>query len=170
MMVVGLLAAALPASSAPFGETPVSGLECVYVVGPVEPEITGQMMHIWGQVNENQFFSDDEGVLPSGTNTAVLDIVVNLKSGMAVWNSTCVFEPDVGEGTFEGIGGGWFKMDLETGEMLDSKGQGVFHGTGDYEGLTLKMDLYPGDIGECEGAPNLFDATIWDGFIVPPDL
>jgi hypothetical protein len=52
------------------------------------------------------------------------------------------------------------------GEMLDSKGRGVFHGTGDYEGLTLKMDLYPGNPVDCDGTP--FDASIWDAFIVPP--
>jgi hypothetical protein len=39
---------------------------------------------------------------------------------------------------------------------------------GVYEGLTLKQDLYSGDIGECPGDP--FDATRWEGFIVPPDL
>lgn len=165
---VALLFLAVPA----YGNHPhtnVSGLECVYVIDPGQTEITGQVIHIKGQVNQNRFYSDDQATLPDGTNTAVLDITLNLQSGMAVWKSTsAVFQPDGVQGTFTGNGGGWLKMDPATFAVLDSKGRGVFHGTGELEGLTLKQDLYAGDITQCPWAPNLFDATYWQGFIVPP--
>jgi hypothetical protein len=122
--------------------------------------ITGQMQHIQGQVNQNAFTSDDPATMPNGVNMAVLDAVVNLKSGMAVWRSTATFVPEGGGGTFEGIGGGWFKPDGS------SKGWGTFQGTGSFAGQTLKMDLTAGDIRDCPGAP--FAATVWSGFIVPP--
>jgi hypothetical protein len=120
-----------------------------------------------GQVNQNHFYSDDPAVFPGGTNTAVLDFALNLKTGMLVWNATAVFEPDGVDGTFEGTGGGWFRLDLGTGAVLDGKGQAIFHGTGELEGLTLKTDNYPGDVTQCPGTP--FDAGRWEGFIVPPD-
>ena len=167
IVAVGLLAAALPAFGAPPQATPVSGLECIYVDTPGEVEVTGQMVHIKGQVNVNRFYSDDPTTFPNGTNTAVLDALVNLRTGMIVWRSTeAVFQPDGVAGTFEGGGQGWFKMDPATG-AVDGKGVGVFHGTGQLEGLTLKQDLYPGDITLCPGAA--FDAGRWQGFIVPAD-
>jgi hypothetical protein len=164
IVVVALLTAALPAFGAPPHATPVSGLECIYVDTPGVMEPIGQMLFIRGQVNVNRFYSDDPATFPDGTNTAVLDAVVNLKSGMIVWNAEAVFQPDGMEGTFEGIGQGWFKID--PAGAVDGKGVGVFHGTGELEGLTLKQDLYPGDITQCPGA---FDASWWQGFIVPPD-
>ena len=166
--VVALLVAAIPAFGAPPQATPVSGLECIYVDTPGEPEIIGQMLFIRGQVNVNRFHSDDPATFPDGTNTAVLDALVNLKTGMVVWSAEAVFQPDGAEGTFEGIGQGWFKVDPATG-AVDGKGVGVFHGTGELEGFTLKQDLYPGDISQCPPAPNLFDASTWSGFVVPPD-
>ena len=166
IVCVALLLAAIPAFGAPQKATQVSGLECVYVDTEVAPVfITDYLMSIKGQVNVNRFYSDDPATFPDGTNTAVLDILVNLRTGMIVWRADCVFQPDGVEGTFEGIGRGWFKMDPVTGEFLGSKGVGVFHGTGEYEGLTLKQDLFASDPSQCPG--EAFDATLWTGFIVP---
>ena len=167
IVVVGLVPAALPAFGAPPPATPVSGLECVYILQPGESEITGQMMHTRGRVHQNYFYSDDPAVFPDAANTTVLDIALNLKTGIGVMNVTAVYEPEGVDGTFEGTGVGWLKLDLGTGAGLDMRGQGVFHGTGDLEGLTLKLDLHPGDITQCPGTP--FDAGWWQGFIVPPD-
>lgn len=155
-----------------FGKTPhvtaVSGLECVYVIKPGQVDITGEVMRIKGQVNQNYFYSDDPSVLPNGTNTAVINVEINLQSGMVTWRSTAAeFKPDGIQGSFVGKGGGWIKMDPVTFAVMASKGLGVFHGTGELEGMTMKQDLYAGDISQCPPAPNLFDATIWEGFIVP---
>ena len=166
IVVVGLLAAAIPAFGAPPHATTFSGLECIYVDTPGEVEVTGQMVHVIGQVNVNRFYSDDATTFPDGTNTAVLDALVNLRTGMVVWSAEAVFQPDGVEGTLEGIGHGWFKTDPVTG-AVEGKGVGIFHGTGALEGLTMKQDLYPGDVTKCPGTP--FDAGIWSGFIVPPD-
>ena len=166
IVVVGLLVAALPAFGAPPQATLVSGLECVYVDTPGEMEIIGQTVFIRGQVNVNRFISDDPAAFPDGTNTAVLDVKVNLKTGMILWSAEAVFQPDGMEGTFEGFGQGWFKTDPVTG-AVDGKGVGVFHGTGELEGLTLKQDLYPADPTECP--ETAFDASTWSGFIVPPE-
>ena len=167
IVCVALLVAAVPAFGEPQKATYVSGLECVYVDTPVEPQfITDYLLSIKGQVNANHFYSDDPATFPGGTNTAVLDILINLRTGMVVWRADAVFQPDGIDGTFEGIGRGWFKSDPVTGDFLGSKGLGVFHGTGELEGLTLKQELFPGDITQCPGEP--FDATLWTGFIVPP--
>jgi hypothetical protein len=168
IIFVALLLAAVPAFGAPPQPTAISGLECVYMNTPGELEVIGQMVHIEGQVNVNRFYSDDPASFPDGTTTAMLEILVNLKSGMIVWHADAVFQPDGVEGTFEGIGRGWIKTDRTTGKFLGSKGVGVFHGTGALEGLTLKQDLFAGDITQCPSAENLFDATLWTGFIVPP--
>jgi hypothetical protein len=162
---IALLFAASPVLGAPPHGTTVSGLECVYVVDPGQMEITEHWMRVTGQVNLNQFYSDDPDLFPNGTNYAVIDWTLNFHSGMVVWTGkSAVFEPDGFDGAFVGTGGGWFKMG---GELMDSKGNGVFHGTGELEGLTLKQKLYAGDITQCpEGA---FDATVWVGFLVPPD-
>jgi hypothetical protein len=165
--VVALLAATLPAFGAPPQATTISGLECIYVDTPGEMEIIGQTVFIRGQVNVNRFISDDPTAFPDGTNTAVLDVRVSRKTGMIIWSAEAVFQPDEMEGTFEGTGLGWFKTDPVTGAVLDGKGVGVFHGTGELEGLTLKQDLYPGDPTECPGTA--FDASRWQGFIVPPE-
>jgi hypothetical protein len=165
VLCLALLALAVPAFGSPPYAT-ISGLECVYVLQPGETDINGQVMTIKGQVNQNTFYSDDPGVLPNGTNTAVLDITINLQSGMAVWRSSpAIFQPDGMIGTFVGRGGGWLKMDPVTFAVLDSKGLGVFHGTGIYEGMTMKQDLFAGDITQCPGTP--FDATYWEGKILP---
>lgn len=167
IVCVALLLAAVPALGAPPEETHISGLECVYVDTPGQPvPITDYLLSIKGQVNVNRFYSDDPETLPDGTNTAVLDILINLRAGMIVWRADAVFQPDEAEGTFEGIGQGWIKLDPITGDFQGSKGLGVFHGTGEYEGLTMKQDLFAGDITQCPG--EAFDATLWTGFIVPP--
>jgi hypothetical protein len=169
IVAIALLLAAVPAFGAPPEEARVSGLECVYLDTPAMPElISDYVVFIKGQVNVNRFYSDDPATFPNGTNTAVLDIRVNLRTGMVVWSSDAVFQPDGVNGNFEGIGRGWIKTDPVTGEFLDSKGLGVFHGTGELEGLTLKQDLLAGDMGQCPQAENLFDASLWSGFIVPP--
>ena len=131
--IVALLAATLPAFGAPPKATPVSGLECVYVDTPGEMEIIGQTVFIRGQVNVNRFYSDDPTTFPDGTNTAVLDALVNLRTGMVVWSAEAVFQPDGVEGTFEGIGHtlalpfaeGLDDLDLALGVLLVFRVKGV---------------------------------------------
>lgn len=168
MLMVALLVAAVPTFGAPPHAVPISGLECVYLDTPGQMEITGQMIHVIGQVNRNDFYSDDPTVFPNATTTAVLDIVVNMKSGMVFWRATAVSKPDgYPDSAFKGTGGGWFRTDPVTGEVY-SKGLVVLHGTGALEGQTLKAELARGDIAQCPEAPNSFDATVWNGFLVPP--
>jgi hypothetical protein len=67
--------------------------------------------------------------------------------------------------TFVGQGNGHIEFD-----PFASTGRGLFHGTGDFAGMTMWQDLSPGDFAPCPathpdyGYP-LFDATHIEGFI-----
>jgi hypothetical protein len=165
VVAVTLLTAFVPAvglAEAPV--TYVSGLECAYVIGPAIPEQHGNTLHFSGQVHQNLFFSDDPAVFPDGTNSAVLDMTINLATGNAMVHAEASFQPDGVNGSWEGFGS--FLVDTLTG---DQQGHAVFHGTGDLAGQTLVLDVTGGNPGACPGAPNLMSAGIWSGFIVPAE-
>jgi hypothetical protein len=165
VVAVALLTAMVPAvglAQAPL--TYISGLECAYIVGPVAPEVHGQTLHFSGQIHQNLFVSDNPAVFPNGTNTAVLDMTVNLVTGNAMVHAEASFQPDGVNGTWEGHGS--FVVDTLTG---DQQGHGVFHGTGDLAGQTLVVDVTGGNPADCPWAPNFMSAGIWSGFIVPAE-
>jgi hypothetical protein len=165
VMVVALLTAFVPAvglAEAPL--TYISGLECAYVVGPAIPEQHGQTLHFSGQVHQNLFFSDDPAVFPNGTNTGVLDMTINLVTGKATVYAEASLQPDGANGTWEGHGS--FLVDTLTG---DQQGHGVFHGTGEFAGLTLVEEITAGNPLDCPDLPGFMSAGRWSGFIVPPE-
>jgi hypothetical protein len=166
LVSVALLAAAVPVFGQPPHATAVSGQECGYVIDPGEVEITPHWSRVSGRVFQNQFTSDDPAVFPHGTNTSILDGIINFHSGVLVWQATGVFYPDGVDGTYETTWAGWVKYDPVTFEELERKVQAVFHGTGELEGQTVKLDIQKGDVLQCDPPP--YDAQVWTGFIVPP--
>jgi hypothetical protein len=136
-----------------------SGLECVYLKTEGTPVPTEEGVRILGQVNQNVFYSDDPQVFPDAVHDVVLDIIVDMESGVVNWKGRGTIETE-GMGIWRSKGVG--HIDLVSGS---SHGKGVYHGTGDYHGMTTWVDLTPGDISRCPGVP--FDATHWSGFVVP---
>jgi hypothetical protein len=168
LVSVALLAAAVPVFGQPPHAIAISGLMCGYVIDPGEEEITQHWRRVRGQVMDNQFYSDDPAVFPDSTGTGVLDWMMNFHGGIVVWQGTGVFDPDGVAGTYEATWAGWIKFDPVTFERLEVKGQMVFHGTGELEGQTAKLDIHPGDPTQCPPDGYLFTADVWAGFIVPP--
>ena len=135
--------------------------ECVYMVTAPETKISGKTIHMAGQVNRNEVVSNDLFIFSNANNTAVLDIFLNLETMKANYNATATIEVPGVNGLFEGRGVG--HINLITGSM---SGIGIFHGTGDFEGYKLWMELSPGDITLCEvGA---FDVSHWDAYLIAP--
>lgn len=138
-----------------------TALECVYMNTPPTMKVSGNTLHMTGQVNKNDVMSDDPSVFPDATNTAILDIFVNTIAMKANYTADAVIEIPDAMGTWEGKGVG--HIDLLTGELT---GLGIFHGTGEFAGQTLWMKLTNGDISQCDlGA---FDASHWDAYIIAP--
>jgi hypothetical protein len=165
VVAVTLLTAFVPAVG--FAEAPVtyiSGLECAYLLIPAIPEQHGNTLHISGQVHQNLFFADDPAVFPDGTNTAVLDMTINLVTGKAAVHAEAVFRPDNVYGTWERQG--HFLVDTLTGYQ---QGHAAFHGTGDLAGQTLVLGITGGNPADCPALPGLMSAGIWRGFIVPAE-
>lgn len=165
VVAVALLTALVPATGvAEPSMIHVSGLECAYVVTPAVPEAHGNTLHFTDQIHQNVFFSNDPAVFPNGVITAALDMTINLVTGKATVYAEAVIQPDGATGTWEGHGS--FLVDTLTGEQ---QGHGVFHGTGEFAGLTLVLDITSGNRADCPQAPNLMSAGRWSGHIVPPE-
>ena len=135
--------------------------ECVYMITPPENIVSGKTIHMTGQVNRNDVYSNDPSIFPDAINTAVLDIFLNLQTMKVNFTSTTTIEIPGSEGVFEGRGVG--RVNLITGS---TSGIGIFHGTGEFEGQTLWMKLSPGDFSQCE--EGAFDATHWDAYLISP--
>lgn len=161
LVAVALSTALIPVTGlAEANRTRFSGLECVYVLVPGQVEIRGNTMIVLDQVNQNLFLSDNPAVLPNGVNTAHLNLMLNTVTMKATGQASAVFQPDGATGYWEGVG--FFQADFAIGTL---KGRGVFHGTGEYAGLTMWLDMAKGNLADCPGTPN--DATAWNGLIVP---
>jgi hypothetical protein len=161
VVAVALLAAFVPAAGFAEGNRMYfSGLECVYVLVPGQPEIHGNTMHIIDQVNQNLFFSNDPDVLPNGVNTAHINLMINMVTMTGTGHAAAIFEPDGATGSWVGIG--TFQADFAAGAL---QGRGVVQGTGEFAGLTMWQDMAKGNVADCPGTA--WDATTWYGFIVP---
>lgn len=162
VVIIALLTAFVPnVGLAQSPLTYISGLECAYLAVPAMPEQHGQTLQLKGQEHQNLFFSDDPAMFPNGTNTATLDLTINLITGNATVYAMASFQPNGVNGTWEGHGS--FVVDTLTG---DQQGHAVFHGTGDLAGQTLVVDITGGNPANCPALPGLMSAGIWNGFIV----
>jgi hypothetical protein len=161
ILVAALLAALVPATGLAEGNRAYfTGLECVYVLVPGQVEIHGNTMHIIDQVNQNLFLSNDPAVLPNGVNTAHLNIMINMVTMKGTGHASTTFQPDGAAGDWAGMG--TFQADFAAGTL---QGRGVFQGTGEFAGLTMWLDMAKGNVANCPG--QAWDATAWQGFIVP---
>lgn len=108
--------------------TEVAAISTICSVIPGEQSVADNILTVRGQVHSLIIESDDRRV--NGTQSAVLNIVVDLATGAGIVWGTVTIEPDKVDGTWEG-----FFAAQGIGAFF--AGNAVMHGTGDLEGQVL---------------------------------
>jgi hypothetical protein len=112
--------------------TQFEAIEATCNIVPGDVTVTGNVLHIRGQINTNRVIASD--VTQTGTNTVVVNVDLNLVNGHGAAYGTFSLDPDAFTGTWEGSFSGHISRFVFTG-------QAVGHGTGDLSGQKVMVDL-----------------------------
>ena len=112
--------------------TPFSAYEATCNIVPGDVTVTGNMLHIRGQINTNQVIATE--VTQTGTNTVVVNVNLNLNNGSGAAYGTFSLDPDAISGTWQGSFSGHISDFVFTGKA-------VGHGTGDLSGQKVMVDI-----------------------------
>lgn len=112
--------------------TQFEAIEATCDIVPGNVKITGNVLHIRGQINTNRVVATD--ATQTGTNTVVLNVDLNLDNGSGAAYGTFSLDSDAFTGTWEGSFSGQITDFVFTG-------QAVGQGTGDLSGQKVMVDL-----------------------------
>lgn len=143
--------------------TSIEAVEYVCTKMPGDTWMSGNILHVRGQVNENVVVVNGE---IWGINTAVLSYDLNLHTGQIVGRAHASFVPLGADGGYSGTGVFRFQDFGATMAM----GRAVLQGYGELKGHTMHQDLeaLPPDpvtgTAFCEGHGQYFSTTLWKGY------
>ncbi len=146
-------------ANAQAARTSFTAIDAACSVTPGTQWVSGNVLHIRGEVEDKRIASADPMV--NGSERAVVNVDLNLVTGSGNGWGTVLVRPDTINGTFTGTFSGAITADVFSGS-------GVAQGTGTLEGYTLMgtfQQIQPSANQPCAPAPAL-DADGVQGVIL----